>query len=104
VCSIFRRAAGLFPIPEVALSRIIAPRFELELWPGADGDWYIAVDLLTPSIHRLLPIEGPYSAEYAAIRLRTLIPREIAETLLTLARAAVTTGRAVPIHHLTRPT
>ncbi|KPM52715.1 hypothetical protein E0F15_17835 [Frankia sp. B2] len=83
------------------MSRIIAPRFELELWPGADG-LYIAVDLLKPSLRLLLPIEGPYSAEYADLRLRTLVPREVAETLLTLAGAAMTTGRAAPIHHLTR--
>ncbi|MEX5635582.1 hypothetical protein [Parafrankia sp. FMc2] len=50
----------------------------------------------------MLPVEGPYSAEYADIRLRTLVPREVAETLLTLAGAAMTTGRAAPVHHLTR--
>ncbi len=84
------------------MSRIIAPRFELDLWPGTDG-LSIVVDLLKPSLRLMLPIEGPYSAEYADIRLRTLAPREVAETLLTLAGVAMTTGRAAPVHHLTRP-
>lgn len=69
--------------------------------PGTDG-LYIAVDLLRPSLRLMLPIGGPYSAEYADIRLRTLVPREVSETLLTLAGAAMTMGRAAPVHHLTR--
>ncbi|MCM3887642.1 hypothetical protein [Frankia sp. R82] len=85
------------------MPRVIAPRFVLERWPAADGRYYLAVDLLRPSTRLLLPIEGPYTADYADIRLRTLVPREIAETLLTLAGAAISTGRAAPIHHLTRP-
>ncbi len=83
------------------MSRIIAPRFELERWLRSDG-WYIAVDLLRPSMRLLLLIEGPYSAEQVDIRLRTLEPREVAETLLTLSHTAIATGRATPIHHLTR--
>ncbi|MEX5711871.1 hypothetical protein AB1484_27150 [Parafrankia sp. FMc6] len=69
--------------------------------PGTDG-LYIAVDLLRPSLRLMLPVEAPYSAEYADIRLRTLVPREVAETLLTLAGAAMTMDRAAPVHHLTR--
>jgi len=84
------------------MSRIIAPRFELELYPAGDDKWWIVADLLKPSLRLMLRIEGPYSAEYADLRLRTLVPREVAETLLTLAGAAMATGRAAPVHHLTR--
>jgi hypothetical protein len=84
------------------MSRIIAPRFELELWPDADGTWWIVVDLLRASVRLVLPIEGPYSREFAELRLATLAPWEIAEALLTLAGTAVSSGRAAPIHHLTR--
>jgi len=87
------------------MSRTIAPRFELALYPADDGKWWIVADLLKPSTRLMLRIEGPYSAaNYAALRLRTLIPREIAETMLSLAGAATATGSVTPVHHPTRPT
>jgi hypothetical protein len=84
------------------MTRIIAPRFELVLETGADG-WYIAADLLRRTL-KPVRVEGPYSLDYAMLRMKTLIPRDIAEALLTIARQALESEQARPTHHPTKPT
>lgn len=81
------------------MTRIIAPRFELVLESAADG-WYVAADLLRP-MPTPVRVEGPYSFDYAVLRLKTLEPRDVAEALLRIAGQALRSGQVRPIHHET---
>jgi hypothetical protein len=80
------------------LARVVGPRFELVLENGEDA-WYITADLPRPT-GKPVRVEGPYRLDYAMLRLAALEPRDVAESLLAVARKAQDTGATKPVHRV----